>query len=59
MSAGKGRTLAMKAKADSSSMLKTQNILIFVIAIFSMIAPWWARKEYDSVFDISFITDSA
>jgi Lon-like ATP-dependent protease len=52
MSAGKGRNLIEKSKAESSSFMKTQNILIFIIAIFSMIAPWWIRNEYNS--DIMF-----
>ncbi|MCK5107549.1 MAG: ATP-dependent protease LonB [Nanoarchaeota archaeon] len=52
MPAGKGRALSIKTKAESTSSLKTQNILIFALAIFAMIAPWWVRKEYGS--DIMF-----
>src|SRR3989344_9365446 len=33
-------------------MFKNQNLLIFVLVIFSMIAPWWVRAHYQS--DIMF-----
>lgn len=50
--AGKGREMVSRAKAESGSMMRGQNILIFAIAILSMIAPWWIRHEYNS--DIMF-----
>jgi len=48
VAAGKGRDMAMKAKLENMSMFKNQNIIIFILAIFTMIAPWWVRKQYNS-----------
>ncbi len=50
--AGHGRDLVAKAKIQSMGMFKNQNILLFILVIISMIAPWWARKHYNS--DIMF-----
>ncbi|MBW2972155.1 ATP-dependent protease LonB [Candidatus Woesearchaeota archaeon] len=52
VSAGEGRELVKKAKVESMSMFKNQNILMFVLAIIAMIAPWWVRSYYKS--DIMF-----
>ncbi|MBC8444339.1 ATP-dependent protease LonB, partial [Candidatus Woesearchaeota archaeon] len=46
--AGTGRDMSLKAKMEGMGMFKNQNILIFILAIISMIAPWWIRKEYNS-----------
>ena len=48
VAAGKGRDMAMKAKLEGMNMFKNQNIIIFILAIFAMIAPWWVRKQYNS-----------
>jgi len=50
--AGQGRDLVAKSKIQSMGMFKNQNILLFILVIISMIAPWWARKHYNS--DIMF-----
>ena len=50
--AGEGRNLVGKAKVDSMSLFKNQNVFLFVIAILAMIAPWWVRSYYKS--DIMF-----
>jgi len=50
--AGEGRDLVAKARIESMSMFKNQNILMFVLAIIAMIAPWWVRSYYKS--DIMF-----
>ncbi|NOZ81177.1 MAG: ATP-dependent protease LonB [DPANN group archaeon] len=44
--AGKGREIIAKSKIESMGMLKNQNVLLFVLAIISMIAPWWIRSSY-------------
>jgi ATP-dependent Lon protease len=44
--AGTGRELISKARIESMQMFKNQNILIFIIAIISLIIPWWIRSEY-------------
>src|SRR3990167_8807492 len=48
MPAGKGRGLVTKARLESMGEFKTQNIIIFALAILSMFAPWWARAYYKS-----------
>lgn len=52
MPAGQARGLIQKAKLDSMNIFKNQNILLFVLVILSMIAPWWVRAKYNS--DIMF-----
>jgi len=46
--AGEGRELVKNAKIESMSMFKNQNILMFLLAIVAMIAPWWVRSYYKS-----------
>ncbi|MBU1945697.1 MAG: ATP-binding protein, partial [Nanoarchaeota archaeon] len=46
--AGQGRDLIAKAKIQSMGMFKNQNVFLFILVILSMIAPWWARKYYNS-----------
>ncbi len=48
VSAGQGRDIVAKAKLESLSSFKNQNIFIFALAIIAMIAPWWARSYYKS-----------
>ena len=50
--AGEGRDIVGKAKLESMSMFKNQNIILFILAIIAMIAPWWVRSYYKS--DIMF-----
>lgn len=50
--AGDARELVAKGRAESMGFLKNQNILLFVLAIIAMIAPWWIRSYYKS--DIMF-----
>ena len=50
--AGKGREMARTAKLDSKQLLRNNNFLLFIIAIFTLIAPWWVRYYYKS--DIMF-----
>lgn len=44
--AGTGRDLVSKMRIESMQMFKNQNILIIILAILAMIAPWWVRSEY-------------
>jgi len=48
VSAGKGRDLVAKARIQSMGMFKNQNLFLFILVIIAMIAPWWARKYYNS-----------
>lgn len=50
--AGKGREAVSKAKMQNFGSLKNQTVLLFILVVLSMIAPWWIRKEYNS--DIMF-----
>lgn len=50
--AGTGRDVVMKTKLESLGALNNQNVIIIILAIVSMIAPWWIRSKYNS--DIMF-----
>jgi len=52
ITAGKGREVVARAKVNNGGALKTQNIIIIILAIIAMIAPWWIRNYYKS--DIMF-----
>ena len=52
MPAGKGRDIVMKSRLEGTNLFKNQNIIIFILVIISMFAPWWVRAEYNS--DIMF-----
>jgi Lon-like ATP-dependent protease len=47
--AGKGRDLIAKGRLESGSIFKHQNIIMFVLLIFAMIAPWWAFSHYSAL----------
>ncbi len=44
--AGQGRSLVAQAKLESMKLFKNQNIILFVLLILAMIAPWWALNYY-------------
>ncbi len=44
--AGTGRGLISKMKLEGMQMFKNQNILMFILLILVMVAPWWVRSEY-------------
>jgi len=50
--AGKGREILAAARMESMTGMRSQNALILVLAIVSMIIPWWIRAQYKS--DIMF-----
>lgn len=52
MPGGKGREEVKKSQLDNKQMLKNNNFLLFIVAIFTLIAPWWVRHHYKS--DIMF-----
>jgi len=45
---GQGRNLVAKARIQGLNMFKNQNIIIFILVLLSMIAPWWVRAYYKS-----------
>lgn len=46
--AGQGRDLVTRAKLQSMKMFKSQNIILFVLVLLAMFAPWWVRSYYKS-----------
>ena len=48
MSAGTGREEAKRYTFDSQRVLKNNHFLLFIVAIFTLIAPWWVRHYYKS-----------
>ncbi len=44
--AGQGRDLVAKAKFQSMTMFKNQNIIMFIFVIIAVILPWWAWTYY-------------
>lgn len=46
--AGKGREQVKASQVSGKQMLKNNNFLLFIVAIFTFIAPWWARSYYNS-----------
>lgn len=50
--AGKARDVVFRSKMDSLGMFKNQNIILFILVILAMFAPWWVRSYYNS--DIMF-----
>jgi Lon-like ATP-dependent protease len=46
---GEGKKLVTKLRAQSNLLSRNQNIILFIIAIISVISPWWIRKEYGDI----------
>jgi Lon-like ATP-dependent protease len=46
--AGQGRQIVLKSRLEGMNLMKGRNVLIFVLAILAMLAPWWIRNEYKS-----------
>ncbi len=46
--AGKGRDLIARARIENMGMFKNQNLVMFVLVIIAMLAPWWVRSYYKS-----------
>ena len=51
MPSGKGRELVMKSKMQSGSLFKNQNLLMIILVIAAMIAPWWAFSHYSNEYN--------
>jgi len=46
--AGKGREETKKYNLDAKQAFKNNNFLLLIVAIFTLVAPWWARHHYKS-----------
>ncbi|MBS3169707.1 ATP-dependent protease LonB [Candidatus Woesearchaeota archaeon] len=46
--AGKGREEAQSSLLDNKQVTRNGQFLLFLVAIFTLIAPWWARHYYQS-----------
>jgi ATP-dependent Lon protease len=46
--AGTGREEVKKYSIDTKQVFKNNNFLLFIVAIFTLIAPWWVRHYYKS-----------
>ena len=48
MPAGQGREEVKKYGLDAKKVFKSNNFLLFIVAIFTLVAPWWVRYKYQS-----------
>ena len=46
--AGKGREEVKTGQIDGKQLMKNNNLLLFIVAVFTLIAPWWVRHHYKS-----------
>ncbi len=46
--AGQGRNEVKRYSIDAQQIIKNNNFLLFVVAIITLIAPWWVRYKYQS-----------
>lgn len=49
VAAGKGRELVARGRIDTGGMMKQQNVIMFFLLVFSMIAPWWSFNHYSAI----------
>jgi Lon-like ATP-dependent protease len=46
---GQGREIIAKSRFESQNFFKVQNIVMLILLIFAMVAPWWAFNYYQSI----------
>lgn len=46
---GQGKLIITKARIQSISSLKGQNVFLFLLLIVAALMPWWVRKEYGDI----------
>lgn len=46
--AGQGRDLVYSSKLQGNELFKNQNVVMLILAILAMVAPWWVLHKYDS-----------
>ncbi len=47
--AGQGRELVNKSRLESVNVFKYQNVIMFILLIIALIAPWWAFNHYTTI----------
>lgn len=47
--ASKGRELVTKSRFQSTGFLKYQNVIMFILLIISLVAPWWGFNYYSNI----------
>ncbi len=52
LAAGKGRDTISKSRMQNVGSFKNQTVILFILVVLSMMAPWWVRDQYNS--DIMF-----
>jgi ATP-dependent Lon protease len=45
---GEGREVIARSKVQANEFFKNQNIIIIILAVLAMLAPWWVLHRYDS-----------
>ena len=48
VAAGHGRDLVYRSRLQANDFFKNQNIVMLLLAILAMVAPWWILHEYKS-----------
>ena len=51
--AGQGRDVINRSRFQGGDLFRNQNILMFILVILAMIAPWWALYKYKTEFGIT------
>lgn len=51
--AGQGRDLVVKARIETAGQFKNQSVIIFVLVLLSMIAPWWVFSYYGEKYGVT------
>ena len=49
MPKGRGKSLVMHARMQSLTSVRNQNLLFFVLALITIMTPWWVRKQYGDI----------
>ena len=49
LNAGGGRDVVAKARMESGGFFRHQNVIMIVLLVISLIAPWWAFNHYSKI----------
>lgn len=51
--AGQGRDLVARSKVQGMNMFKNQNVILFILVLVAMFAPWWLFSYYGGKYDFT------